>query len=206
MLRMLNYAPEDVKTSEVIIASMSGSGVAFGILPHEVGQEPEAVVIAPKLVRAHNLRIGDTVDVGYVENFPEHVQRVKWRAVAVYPKTAEDDKPVHGKKPGDVRRTIEQQVQEVVMSGEVWSRGELYVELFGESFKSLTASEVERARYEAVGHALQRLHDTSVIACAKVYGPGKKNATALYYAKNTCILGRALMGLDVTDQEGEDES
>ena len=89
------------------------------------------------------------------------------------------------------------------MNGEVWNRGELYVELFNEGFTSLTATEVERARYEAVGHALQRLHDTSIIACAKVYGPGKKISTTLYYAKNTQVLGRALMGLE--DVEGEEE-
>lgn len=204
MVMGLNYAPEDVKTSEIIIVSASGSGVAFGILPHDVGVEPDAVAIAPKLAQLNDLRIGDTVEVSYVPNFPEHIDRIKWRAVAVYRKTdGTPEKPVHGKKPGDVRRTIEQQVQDIVMGGEVWNRGEIYVELFGESFTSLTASEVERARYEAVGHALQRLHDTSILACAKVYGPGKKNATALYYAKNTHILSRALMGLDV-QEEGEE--
>jgi len=204
MVMGLNYAPEDVKTTEVIIASVSGSGVAFGILPHDVGVEPDAVAIAPKLAQLNDLRIGDTVEVSYVPNFPEHIDRIKWRAVAVYRKTdGTPEKPVHGKKPGDVRRTIEQQVQDIVMGGEVWNRGEIYVELFGETFTSLTASEVERARYEAVGHALQRLHDTSILACAKVYGPGKKNATALYYAKNTHILSRALMGLDV-HEEGEE--
>ena len=204
MVMGLNYAPEDVKTTEVIIASVSGSGVAFGILPHDVGVEPDAVAIAPKLAQLNDLRIGDTVEVSYVPNFPEHIDRIKWRAVAVYRKTdGTPEKPVHGTKPGDVRRTIEQQVQDIVMGGEVWNRGEIYVELFGESFTSLTASEVERARYEAVGHALQRLHDTSILACAKVYGPGKKNATALYYAKNTHILSRALMGLDV-QEEGEE--
>lgn len=204
MVMGLNYAPEDVKTSEIIIASVSGSGVAFGILPHDVGVEPDAVAIAPKLAQLNDLRIGDTVEVSYVPNFPEHIDRIKWRAVAVYRKTdGTPEKPVHGKKPGDVRRTIEQQVQDIVMGGEVWNRGEIYVELFGESFTSLTASEVERARYEAVGHALQRLHDTSILACAKVYGPGKKNATALYYAKNTHVLSRALMGLDV-HEEGEE--
>lgn len=204
MVMGLNYAPEQVKTSEVIIASVSGSGVAFGILPHDVGVEPDAVAIAPKLAQLNDLRIGDTVEVSYVPNFPEHIDRIKWRAVAVYRKTdGTPEKPVHGKKPGDVRRTIEQQVQDIVMGGEVWNRGEIYVELFGESFTSLTASEVERARYEAVGHALQRLHDTSILACAKVYGPGKKNATALYYAKNTHVLSRALMGLDV-QEEGEE--
>ena len=204
MVMGLNYAPEDVKTSEIIIVSASGSGVAFGILPHDVGVEPDAVAIAPKLAQLNDLRIGDTVEVSYVPNFPEHIDRIKWRAVAVYRKTdGTPEKPVHGKKPGDVRRTIEQQVQDIVMGGEVWNRGEIYVELFGESFTSLTASEVERARYEAVGHALQRLHDTSILACAKVYGPGKKNATALYYAKNTHVLSRALMGLDV-HEEGEE--
>lgn len=204
MVMGLNYAPEDVKTTEVIIASVSGSGVAFGILPHDVGVEPDAVAIAPKLAQLNDLRIGDTVEVSYVPNFPEHIDRIKWRAVAVYRKTdGTPERPVHGKKPGDVRRTIEQQVQDIVMGGEVWNRGEIYVELFGESFTSLTASEVERARYEAVGHALQRLHDTSILACAKVYGPGKKNATALYYAKNTHVLSRALMGLDV-HEEGEE--
>lgn len=203
-LSFLNYAPEDVKTSEIIIVSASGSGVAFGILPHDVGVEPDAVAIAPKLAQMNDLRIGDTVEVSYVPNFPEHADRIKWRAVAVYRKTdGTPEKPVHGKKPGEVRRTIEQRVQDVVMGGEVWNRGEIYVELFGEGFTSLTASEVERARYEAVGHALQRLHDTSILACAKVYGPGKKNATALYYAKNTHVLSRALMGLDV-HEEGEE--
>ena len=60
MVMGLNYAPEDVKTTEVIIASVSGSGVAFGILPHDVGVEPDAVAIAPKLAQLNDLRIGDT--------------------------------------------------------------------------------------------------------------------------------------------------
>jgi hypothetical protein len=90
------------------------------------------------------------------------------------------------------------------MEGEVWNRAEMYVELFGESFTSLTASEIERSRYEAVGHSMARLYDMGGIACAKVYGPGKKNATALYYAKNTYVLGRAIMGLEtVNEEEGE---
>ena len=200
----LNYSPEDVRASEVVIASVAGSGVAFGFLPHDVGVEPEAVAIAPKLARIHDLRIGDTVEVGYVLNFPEHVDRVKYRAVAVYRKTDGNEKQGPGTKPGEARRTIEQQVQDRIAEGEVWNRAEMYVELFGETFTSLTASEVQRARYEAIGHSMARLHDTGGIACAKVYGPGKKNATALYYAKNTYVLGRALMGLEtVNEEEGE---
>lgn len=200
----LNYAPEQVKESEVLIASVAGSGVAFGLLPHDPGVEPEAVAIAPKLARLNDLRIGDTVEVGYVPNFPEHADRVKWRAVAVYRKTDGTEKQGPGTKPGKARRTIEQQVQDRIMEGEVWNRAEMYVELFGESFTSLTASEVERARYEAIGHSMARLHDTGSIACAKVYGPGKKNATALYYAKNTYVLGRALMGLETVSEEGDE--
>jgi hypothetical protein len=200
----LNYSPEDVKSSEVMVASVAGSGVAFALLPHDVGEEPDAVAIAPKLARMNDLRIGDTVEVGYVPNFPEHAERVKYRAVAVYRKTDGNEKQGPGTKPGEARRTIEQQVQDRIMEGEVWNRAEMYVELFGETFTSLTASEVERARYEAIGHSMARLHETGSIACAKVYGPGKKNATALYYAKNTYVLGRALMGLEtVNEEEGE---
>jgi hypothetical protein len=201
MVMSLNYSPEDVKASEVLIASVAGSGVAFGLLPHYPGEEPDAVAIAPKLARIHDLRIGDTVEVGYVPNFPEHADRVKYRAVAVYRKTDGTEKQGPGTKPGEARRTIEQQVQDRIMEGEVWNRAEMYVELFGETFTSLTASEIERARYEAIGHSMARLHETGIIACAKVYGPGKKNATALYYAKNTYVLGRALMGLESVNEE-----
>lgn len=201
--RHLNYRPEDVKTSEVLVASVSGSGVTFAVLPHERGQEPELVVISPRQAQAINARIGDTIEVSYVENFPEHIDKVKWRAVAVYRKTDGTERSLPGGKPSDARKTIEQQVLEIVMEGEVWNRAELYKELFGATFQTLTASEVERSRYEAVGHSLARLHDTGSIACAKVYGPGKKNATTLYYAKNTQVLGRALMGLE--DVEGEEE-
>ena len=197
----LNYRPEDVKTSEVLIASVAGSGVTFGMLPHDVGIEPEMVVISPKQAQNLRLRIGDTVEVSYVENYPEHSENVKWRAVAVYRRTDGTEKPAHGVKPTDARKTIEQQVQDLVMEGEVWNRAELYRELFGATFHTLTAAEVERSRYEAVGHSLARLHDTGAIACAKVYGPGKKNATTLYYAKSTHVLGRALMGLDDIEEE-----
>lgn len=203
MVMGLNYEPENVKSSEVLIASVAGSGVAFGMLPHSPGKEPEAVAIAPRLARLNDLRIGDTVEVAFVENFPEHVERVKWRAVAVYRKTDGSEKQGPGTKPGEARRTIEQQVQDLIMGGEVWNRAEAYVELFGESFTSVTASDIERARYEAIGHSMARLHDTGAIACARVYGPGKKNATALYYAKNTYVLGRALMGIDSVEEEGK---
>lgn len=199
----LTYNPEDVRTTEVLIASVAQSGVAFGILPHEKGQEPEMVVLSPRQAQNLNVRIGDTVEVSYVENFPDHVERIKWRAVAVYRKTDGTEKPPHGPKPTEARKTIEQQVLDIVMEGEVWNRAELYVELFNESFQTLTASEVERARYEAIGHSLARLHDTGHIACAKVYGPAKKNATTLYYAKSTQVLGRALMGLNAAAEEDE---
>lgn len=199
----LSYRPEDVQTAEVLIASVSGSGVTFGILPYEQGQEPEMVVLSPRQAQGVNARIGDTVEVSYVENFPEHVEKIKWRAVAVYRKTDGTEKPARGIKPTESRKTIEQQVLEIVCGGEVWNRAELYKDLFGATFQTLTASEVERARYEAIGHSLARLHDTGAIACAKVYGPAKKNATTLYYAKNTQVLGRALMGLE--DVDGEEE-
>jgi hypothetical protein len=202
MVGGLNYAPEDVRTSEVMVASISGSGVAFAFMPHKVGEEPQIVAIAPKIAKLHDIRIGETVEVGYVENFPEHIERVPWRAVAIYNKTDGNEKTPLGIKPTEARKTIEDQVLNIVMNGEVWNRAEMYVELFNEDFTSLTASEVERARYEAIGHSLQRLHDTGAIACAKVYGPAKKNATALYYAKSTHVLGRALMGLD--DLEADD--
>lgn len=198
----LNYAPEDVRTSEVMVASISGSGVAFAFMPHKAGEEIPIVAIAPKIAKLHDIRIGDTIEVGYVENFPEHVERVRWRAVAIYKKLDGKEKPTAGIKPTEARKTIEDQVLNIVMGGEVWNRAEMYVELFNEGFTSLTASEVERSRYEAIGHSLQRLHDTGSIACAKVYGPAKKNATALYYAKSTHVLGRAIMGLD--DLEGGD--
>jgi hypothetical protein len=192
----LNYAPEDVRTSEMMVASISGSGVAFAFMPHNVGEEPQIVAIAPKIAKLHEIRIGDTIEVGYVENFPEHLERVPWRAVAIYKRTDGTEKAMAGIKPTEARKTIESQVLNIVMGGEVWNRAEMYVELFNEAFTSVTASEVERARYEAIGHSLLRLHDTGSIACARVYGPAKKNATALYYAKSTHVLGRALMGLD----------
>lgn len=200
----LNYRPEDVRTSEVLVASVSGSGVSFGMLPHQPGEEPEMVVISPRQSQAINARIGDTLEVGYVENFPEHVEKIRWRAVAVYRKTDGTEKRIQGTEAGPLRKSLEQRVEETVLEGEVWNRRELYEQFFGEPFRTLTASDVERARYEAIGHSLQRLHDTGVIACAKVYGPGKKNATALYYAKNTQILGRALMGLDDIEGEGDE--
>lgn len=203
MFTGLSYSPEDVMSSEVLIASVAGSGVAFGLLPHNPGEEPEAVAIAPKISRLHDLRIGDLVEVSYVPNFAEHAERVKFRAVAVYRKTDASERKGPGARPGEARRTIEQQVQDRIAEGEVWNRAEMYVDLFGESFVSLTASEIERSRYEAIGHSMARLHDTGGIACAKVYGPGKKNATALYYAKNTHTLGRALMGLDTITEEEE---
>jgi hypothetical protein len=196
MSMKLNYVPEDVKTSEVLIASQAGSGVTFGMLPHKQGEEPEMVVISPKQAEKMNLRIGDTVEVSYVENFPEHADRVRWRAVAIYRRTDTDQPAVRGVKPTEVRKTVEQEVAEIVEEGEVWNRGLMYAEIFEEVYVSLTANDTERKRYEAVGHALARLHDTGKIACAKVYGPGKKNATALYYAKTTQVLGRVLLGDD----------
>jgi hypothetical protein len=199
----LNYAPEDVRTSEMMVASISGSGVAFAFMPHNVGEEPQIVAIAPKIAKLHEIRIGDTIEVGYVENFPEHLERVPWRAVAIYKRTDGTEKAMAGIKPTEARKTIESQVLNIVMGGEVWNRAEMYVELFSEAFTSVTASEVERARYEAIGHSLLRLHDTGSIACARVYGPAKKNATALYYAKSTHVLGRALMGLDDLDTGAE---
>ena len=202
----LNYAPEDVKTSEAMVASISGSGVAFAFLPYGVGEEPQVVAIAPKIVRIQDIRIGDTIEVGYVKNFPEHLDRVHWRAVVVYRKLDGTEKPNRGVKPTETRRTVEDRVLVIVEAGEVWNRSELYEEIFGEVFITLTASDVERARYEAIGHSLQRLHDTGSIACARVYGPAKKNATALYYAKSTHILGRALMGLNVEDAEDPEEA
>jgi hypothetical protein len=203
MMGGLNYAPEDVRTSEVLVASISGSGVAFAFMPHRTGEEPQVVAIAPRIAKLHGIRIGDTIEVGYVENFPEHVERVQWRAVALYRKTEGNEKSLPGGKPTEARKTIEDQVLNIVMEGEVWNRAELYAWLFDNDFTSVTASDLERSRYEAIGHSLQRLHDTGSIACARVYGPAKKNATALYYAKSTHALGRALMGLDTPDEQEE---
>lgn len=199
----LNYRPEDVRTAEVLVASRAGSGVTFGMLPQEAGKEPEFVVMSPRQAELFDLKIGDTCEVGYVENFPDHIDKVRWRAVTVYRRTDGAEKAARGAPATPVRKTVEQQVLEIVQQGEVWNRGEMYTELFNESYTSLTASDTERARYEAIGHSLQRLHDMGSIACAKVYGPGKKNATALYYAKTTHALGRALMGLDAVDDEEE---
>lgn len=197
----LNYDPSEVRTSKVRVASAAASGVVFGFISDGTKESPsEAVAIAPAMARMNNLRIGELIDVSYVPNFPEHAHRVQWRAVAVY-----RDEQREAAKPAAApqRQTLEQQVQDLVMGGEVWNRPEVYVDLYNERFDSSTASEVQRTRYDAVGAALQRLHDTSILACAKVYAPGKKHATAVYYAKSTYVLGRALMGLDVPDQEGE---
>ena len=200
MAMELNYDPSEVRTSKVRVASAAASGVAFAFINEGTSAAPpEAVAIAPAMARMNNLRIGEVVEVSYVPNFPEHAHRVQWRAVAVY----RDEQREAAKPAAPQRQTLEQHVQNVVMGGEVWNRAEVYVELFNERFDSSTASEVQRTRYDAVGAALQRLHDTSILACAKVYAPGKKHATAVYYAKSTHVLGRALMGLDVTDQEGE---
>ena len=199
----LNYEPEEVRTSKVRVASVAASGVAFAFIKEGTNvAPPEAVAIAPAMARLNGLRIGDEVDVSYVANFPEHVHRVPWRAVAVY----RDAPAPEAAKPAPAqpqRQTLEQQVQAIVLRGEVWNRAEVYVELFNERFDSSTASEVQRTRYEAIGAALQRLHDTSILASAKVYAPGKKHATAVYYAKSTKVLSRALMGLDVYE-EGEE--
>lgn len=201
MAMELNYDPSEVRTSKVRVASAAASGVVFGFISDGTKESPsEAVAIAPAMARMNNLRIGELIDVSYVPNFPEHAHRVQWRAVAVY-----RDEQREAAKPAAApqRQTLEQQVQDLVMGGEVWNRPEVYVDLYNERFDSSTASEVQRTRYDAVGAALQRLHDTSILACAKVYAPGKKHATAVYYAKSTYVLGRALMGLDVPDQEGE---
>jgi len=200
MAMALNYDPSEVRTSKGRVASAAASGVVFGFISEGTSvAPPEAVAIAPAMARFNNLRIGEVIDVSYVPNFPEHAHRVPWRAVAVY----RDEQREAAKPAAPPRQTLEQQVLDVVMGGEVWNRAEVYVDLFNERFDSWTATEVQRAKYNAIGAALQRLHDTSSIACAKVYAPGRKNATSVYYAKNTYVLGRALMGLDVTDQEGE---
>lgn len=205
MLENLNYDPENVRSGKAYIASIAGSGVAFGFLVMGVGEEPQAVAIAPKMAQLKDLRIGDTFELGYVENFPEHITRVPWRAVAVYGKV---DKVLSTKAQGpsstNSRRTIEEQVLAFIEEGEVWNRAELYYEMFNETFVSATASEVERSKYDAIGQCLLRLHNTGSIACAKVYAPAKANASALYYAKTTHILGRYLMGLD--DHGIEDEA
>jgi len=202
----LNYRPEDVKTGEVLVASISGSGVAFAMLPYNNGEDPEMMAIAPKIVRMNDIRIGDNLEVGYVENFPDHIERVRWRLVAFYRKLDGTEKPQKGTKPTETRRTVEERVLSIIDDGEVWNRGEIYYEIFGETFVALTASDIERSRYEAVGHSLHRLHEMGSFACAKVYGPAKKNATALYYAKTTHILGRALMGLGLnSEDDNEDE-
>ena len=113
----LNYAPEDVRTSEAMVASISGSGVAFAFMPHNMGEEPQIVAIAPKIAKLHDIRIGDTIEVGYVENFPEHLERVRWRAVAIYKRTDGADKAAAGIKPTEARKTIEDQVLNIVMGG-----------------------------------------------------------------------------------------
>lgn len=200
MAMELNYDPSEVRTSKVRVASAAASGVAFAFINEGTSAAPpEAVAIAPAMARMNNLRIGEVVEVSYVPNFPEHAHRVPWRAVAVY----RDEQREAAKPAAPPRQTLEQQVQDLVMGGEVWNRAEVYVELFNERFDSSTASEVQRTRYDAVGAALLRLHDTSILARAKVYAPGKKHATAVYYAKSTHVLGRALMGLDVHEEEDE---
>ncbi len=208
MAMQLNYDPKDVKTTDVSIASLSGSGVAFGHLIKNGTVTEEAVAVAPRLARFNNLRIGDVVEVAYVENFPDHVARVPWRAVAVYTRGDQVfETPAQApmtKAPEQVRPvSIETRIKELVLGGEVWNRAEVYKELYGKTYTSSSASDVERGRYGLIGNTRMRLHDDGTLACAKAYAPGKRNASALYYAKSTHVLGRALMGLDVTEEDGE---
>jgi hypothetical protein len=197
MLTNLNYDPEKVRTGRVYIASIAGSGVAFGFLEMGVGEAPQSVAIAPKLAQLNDLRIGDTFELGYVENFEEHASRVPWRAVAIYGKIerprSKDQEPSTTSITNS-RRSIEDQVWAFIEDGEVWNASELYYEIFDEAYTHAKASDEGRWRYEAIGRTLQGLHDGGFIACAKVWSAGGNSAVEVYYAKTARILGLALMG------------
>ena len=211
MLENLNYDPEDVQTGKAYIASIAGSGVAFGFLIVGIGEPPQTVAIAPKLAQMKDVRIGDTFEISYVGNFAEHSDRVPWRAVALYnrvegsmPKVQE---PTSGSRATDPkqstynRRTIEGQIMTFMAEGSVWDRDELYIEIFSEDFDLEKASEEARVKHDGIGQCLQRLHDTGQIACAKVFAPASKVADGIYYAQTVDILAQALMGYEEAEWE-----
>jgi hypothetical protein len=197
MLTNLNYDPEKVRTGRAYIASIAASGVAFGFLVVDVGEAPQSVAIAPKLSQLNDIRIGDTFELGYVENFEEHASRVPWRAVAIYGKIERPrskDQVPSTTSTTNSRRTIEDQIWAFIEDGEVWNASELYYEIFDETYTHAKASDEERWRYEAIVRSLHGLHDVGFIACAKVWSAGGNSAAAVYYAKTARILGLALMG------------
>lgn len=212
MLENLNYNPEDVQTGRAYIASIAGSGVAFGLLILGIGEPPQTVAIAPKLAKMKDVRIGDTFEISYVGNFAEHSDRVPWRAVALYNRVEGSMPKVQGPTSGSRatdptqstynRRTIEGQIMTFMSEGCVWDRDELYVEIFSEEpFVLENASEEVRIKHDAIGQCLQRLHNTGQIACAKVYAPASKTAAGIYYAHTVDVLAQALMPYEEEEWE-----
>ena len=196
---MINYDPKKVRTGEAIIISITGSGVAFAAFPHHPDEDPETVVIAPRYMTRFDVRIGDTVEIGFVGNYPDHIERCPYRAVAVYKKIdflGEQEVASRGRPITTERQGLDARVRETILQGEVWNRSYMYGEMFGTVYESLTATNNEKARYEAVGGIMLTMHNDGECSMAKIYGPSKKNATAVYYAKDTQTLIRSIMGMD----------
>jgi hypothetical protein len=82
----LNYNPDEVRTDTVLITSIAGAGMAFGIL--EGGDHVGSSAIIPRrVVERMEVRIGERLEGSYTENFPDHVARVPFRVLALYRKT-----------------------------------------------------------------------------------------------------------------------
>jgi hypothetical protein len=91
----LNYNPDEVKSATVLVTSIAGAGMAFGIL-QDCDDKGGNVIIPRRVVERMDVRIGEHIECSYTENFPDHVARVPFRILALYRKNSTPTASVKG--------------------------------------------------------------------------------------------------------------
>lgn len=150
---------QTMQTTELFCVNMLHTGCAFGVTPEGV-----QTYIPASVVRASNLRIGDTVAAVVIPNVGDRRDRTPLFAVRIdadmatpVPVAPAPVAPAPAPAPTDLAAAI----RELVLAGGIWSQGKLFRKFFPNSTREDNLTE-----YNKINHTLRAMFADG--ECAKV--------------------------------------
>lgn len=147
---------QTMQTAELFCVNMLHTGCAFGITPDGV-----QTYIPASVVRASNLRVGDTVAAVVIPNTGDKRDRTPLFAVRINADTGTPAPVAATPAPVAPPEDLVTAVRELVLAGGIWSQGRLFRKFFPGAERDEHLTE-----YNKINHTLRAMFADG--ECAKV--------------------------------------
>jgi hypothetical protein len=196
--KRLAFDLADMRESDVLVYSVSFSGNAYGRDTSGKNQGP--IFFHKSQTEKFDIKPGDMVRARYVPNYEDRRDSVPWRTIFIFPLRPSEERgiaelvqttvmppapepaptPVSTAKKGITLPELKAQIEELVLSGQVWTSREVFYQLF--------KREVDYKRNEdklnaaSIGNHLRALCRAGKMSRMEIYRHDIDSAHSVYFS------------------------